>query len=336
MDRLRTMESFVRVARSGGFTTAATQLGISRALVSRHVTDLERRLGVRLLNRSTRWLALTDHGQRYLEFCERILSDLAKNERSLVRRESDLAGTLRVVVPKSFGCLNLADAVVAFAQAHPHVQIVITLDDYAFLPYDFVERGFDLAIRSAVRRDSALVSRQIATLEWIVCASPTYVARNGAPQAPADLAEHACISHFHPQSIDRDWTFQGPGGRISIRIESDFVTNSALLARKAALAGLGVALLPRYAAAGDLRTGALRRLLPQYEMAERLALAVYPRTVAAPHRVKLFIDFLTAWFARNDPNAEAPPGRRGPAGHRGRGAGRKRQVPAYSGSASGI
>src|SRR6185503_8022698 len=174
---LRTMESFVRVARSGSFTAAAQQLGISRALVSRHVTDLERRLGVRLLNRSTRWLNLTDQGQRFLESSEQLLGDLEKSERSLVREHNEPAGTLKVVAPKSFGSLNLADATIAFAQAHPRVRELLTLDDYAFLPYDFVERGFDLAIRSAITRDSALVSRQVATLEWIVCAAPDYIAR---------------------------------------------------------------------------------------------------------------------------------------------------------------
>lgn len=301
------MESFVRVARSGSFTTAAQQLGISRALVSRHVTDLERRLGVRLLNRSTRWLNLTDQGQRFLESSEQLLGDLEKSERSLVRAHNEPAGTLKVVAPKSFGSLNLADAVVAFAQAHPRVRVLLTLDDYAFLPYDFVERGFDLAIRSATTRDSALVSRQVATLEWVVCAAPDYIARKGFPQRPSDLTKHACIAHFHPQSVDRDWVFEGPGGRASIAIEGVFVTNSALVARRAALAGLGIALLPQYGVAAELRSGALVPLLTQYRVPTRLVLAVYPRTVAAPHRIKLFVDFLIAWFLKNDPNAALPP-----------------------------
>jgi DNA-binding transcriptional LysR family regulator len=307
MDRLRTMESFVRVARSGSFTTAASQLGISRALVSRHVTDLERRLGVRLLNRSTRWLNLTERGQSYLEVCEQLLGNLETSERAIAREQDEAAGTLKVVAPKSFGSLNLADAVIAFARAHPRMRVLLTLDDYAFLPYDFVERGFDLAIRSAITRDSALLSRQVAKLEWIVCAAPQYLARNGPPQTPSDLLQHACIAHFHPQSMERDWVFDGPGGRRSIVFEGVFVTNSALVARKAALGGLGIALLPRYAVADDLASGALVQMLKRYRIPTRLVLAVYPRTVAAPQRVRLLVDFLIDWFARSDPNRAALP-----------------------------
>src|SRR6185503_14063186 len=156
-------------------------------------------------------------------------------------------------------------------------------------------------------RDSALVSRQVATLEWIVCAAPDYIARKGLPQRPSDLTKHACIAHFHPQSVDRDWAFEGPGGRASIAIEGVFVTNSALVARRAALAGLGIALLPQYGVAAELRSGALVPLLTQYRVPTRLVLAVYPRTVAAPHRIKLFVDFLIEWFLKNDPNAALQP-----------------------------
>lgn len=160
--------------------------------------------------------------------------------------------------------------------------MLLTLDDYAFLPYDFVERGFDLAIRSAATRDSALLSRQVAKLEWILCAAPEYLALQGPPLAPSDLVRHACIAHVHPQTIDRHWVFDSHDGRQSVAVEGAFVTNSALVARKAALNGLGIALVPRYAVSADLRSGSLVRLLTRYRVPPRLVLAVYPRTVAAP------------------------------------------------------
>ena len=153
MDRFRTMESFVRVVRAGSFTIAGNQLGLSRALVSRHVGDLERRLGVRLLNRSTRSVNLTDEGRAYLAFCDKVFADIEQGERQVARAPEEATGTLRVVAPKSFGSLHLADAVVAFAAAQPKLNVSRSLEDVSFRrPYEFVERGLDLALRSAAVR----------------------------------------------------------------------------------------------------------------------------------------------------------------------------------------
>src|SRR5262245_27560956 len=277
MDRFRTMESFVRVARSGSFTIAANQLGLSRALISRHVGDLETRLGVRLLNRSTRSLNLTEEGASYLEFCEQVFRQIETSERSIVRARSEPVGTLKLAAPKSFGMLHVSDALVDFAKVQPRLRCSLVLEDVSFRRgYDFVERGLDLALRISSLRHASVTEHEIGMLDWIVCAAPDYLARAGRPTAPADLASHACLVHTNVAANDRIWRFGGPRGPVTVKVNGTFFSNSALALRKAALAGLGVALLPRYAVADDLAAGALMTLLPRSRVAPRPLLAVHP------------------------------------------------------------
>jgi DNA-binding transcriptional LysR family regulator len=302
------MESFVRVVRSGSFTIAANQLGLSRALVSRHVSGLETRLGVRLLNRSTRSLNLTEEGKTYLEFCERVFGQIESSERAIVRTPTGPVGTLKLSAPKSFGTLHLADAVVDFAKLHPRLHVSLMLDDVSFRrPYDFVERGLDLALRITSLPNSSLTERRVAPLDWIVCAAPDYLARAGRPTLPPELAHHDCLVHLNVAANDRIWRFEEPkakGGRrsLSVKVEGSFFSNSALALRKAALAGLGIALLPRYSVSDDLAAGALVAVLPRHKVAQRPLLAVYPRASETPQKVELFIDFLTTWIGTHDVN----------------------------------
>ena len=167
MDRFKTIDSFVRVAIAGSFSSAAKQLGMSRALVSLHVTDLEKRLGVRLLNRTTRSLRLTEAGANYLEYCQRMLAEMIEQESSITQLQKEPRGSLKVAAPKSFGTLYLADAVVSFSARYPNIQLSLILEDYSFRAYDFVEQGLDVAVRLGDLPDSTLVARKIATLQWI-------------------------------------------------------------------------------------------------------------------------------------------------------------------------
>jgi DNA-binding transcriptional LysR family regulator len=307
VDRFRTMESFVRVVRSGSFTIAANQLGLSRALVSRHVSELETRLGVRLLNRSTRSLNLTEEGRAYLEFCEQIFRQIEGRERAIVRTRAEPVGTLKLVAPKSFGTLHLADAIVDFAKLHPRLRVTLILGDVSFrLPYDFAERGLDLALRITSLPNASVIERPIALVDWVVCAASDYLARAGRPAAPAELADHDCLVHVNVSANDRIWRFEGPrakGGRsLTVKVNGAFFSNSALALRKAALAGLGIALLPRYSVADDLAVGALVSLLPRHRVAQRPLLAVYPRASVVPQKVELFVDFLTGWIGAHEIN----------------------------------
>ncbi len=297
------MESFVRVVRAGSFTIAASQLGLSRALVSRHIGELEARLGVRLLNRTTRSLNVTEEGRSYLDFCEQMFRQIETNERALTHARTEPAGTLKIVAPKSFGTVHMADAIIDFAKIQPRLRVTLLLEDVSFRrSYDFVERGLDLSIRMSSVHSASVIEQQVGAIDWIVCAAPDYLAQAGRPARPADLAEHACLIHAGVEANDRIWRFQGAKGPVAAKVNATFFSNSALVLRKAALAGLGIALVPRYSVAADLASGALLPLLPRYRVAARPLLAVYPRTKSVPQKVAVFVDFLRGWIATRDVN----------------------------------
>ena len=314
MDRFRTMQTFVRVARGGSFTIAASQLGLSRALISRHISDLEARLGVRLLNRSTRTLSLTEEGLAYVEFCERVLEEIEANERSIARAGTVPIGTLNVTASKSFGSLHLADAIIAFAKSEPGIRVSLTLGDFTFRPHDFVEGGQDVAIRTSEIRNSSVIAKRIGTFKSVLCASPEYLEKHGAPKEPGELARHACLVHLNLVSDDRHWRLKGPRGTISVKAEGPFLSNSALVLRRATLAGQGIALLPQYCVAQDLASGALVTVLPRYKPPERPILVLHPQATLVPKKVRLFVDFMARWFGSR-PNWELEPAQRSAEGN---------------------
>jgi len=301
MDRFKTIDSFVRVATAGSFSSAAKQLSMSRALVSLHVTDLEKRLGVRLLNRTTRSLTLTEAGASYLEYCQRMLAEMNEQESSITQLQKEPRGSLKVAAPKSFGTLYLSDAVVSFSARYPNIQLSLILEDYSFRAYDFVEQGLDVAVRLGDLPDSTLVARKIATLQWIVCASPKYLAHHGDPKTPADLGKHTCLAHVNLDPNDRAWRLHSSDHVISVKISGAFSSNSALVLRKAALAGLGIGYLPLYCIEEDLKTGALRKVLTSYSPPQRPIYVVYPPAARVPERVRTFVDFLADWFRNAAP-----------------------------------
>jgi DNA-binding transcriptional LysR family regulator len=288
------------VVRAGSFTLAAQQLGMSRALISRHVSDLEARLGVRLLNRSTRAIDLTDEGGRYLEFCEQMFRDLETKEDEIAKVRAQPAGTLRILAPNSFGALHVADAVIAFAKQQPRLKLSLLLENTWFRLDDFSHRGLDMALRFAPIRKSALTAEPIAEIDWVVCAAPDYLARHGRPAKPSDLASHACLLHANALPDDHIWRFLAPKGAPKgvavVRVNAALYSNSAIALRKAAIAGLGLALVPRYAVADDLATGQLVTVLPRNRVPSRTLFAVYPGSSAAPTKVRIFVDFLAKWL----------------------------------------
>ncbi|MCK9914004.1 LysR family transcriptional regulator [Microbacteriaceae bacterium K1510] len=305
MDRFRTMESFVRVVRAGSFTIAASQLGLSRALVSRHVSELETRLGVRLLNRSTRSLSVTEEGASYLDFCEQIFRDIETNERAMLRTRLEPAGTLKVLAPKSFGTAHLSDAVIAFAKVQPRLRVSLLLENTPYRgTYDFSERGLDVVLCFSIphpssngERGSSLIEQRIATLDWAVCASPEYLAEVGEPQTPADLSEHACLVHVDTAPNDSIWRFEGPKGPVAVKVRGAFLSNSAAALAKAATAGLGITVIPAYAVREHIADGTLVNILPRFHVPPRPMLAVYPRTPAVPRKLQAFVEFLKIWMA---------------------------------------
>ena len=301
MDRFRTMESFVRVVRAGSFTIAASQLGLSRALVSRHVSELEGRLGARLLNRSTRSLNLTEEGTAYLEFCERVFRDIESNERSILRTRLEPVGTLKILAPKSFGTMHLSDAVIAFAKAQPRLRVSLLLENTPYRgTYDFAERGIDLVLCFSTQRAASVAEQEIAAMEWVVCAAPDYLARAGKPQTPADLSDHACLMHVGTAANDSIWRFEGPQGPVPVKVRGTFFSDTAAALRKAAVAGLGITVIPGYAVRDDIAAGDLVTLLPRYRVRPRPLLAVYPQAPVVPRKIQAFVDFLKIWMAEHD------------------------------------
>jgi DNA-binding transcriptional LysR family regulator len=290
------MQSFVRVVRAGSFTRAARQLGLSRALVSRHISDLEARLGVQLLNRSTRVLNLTEEGRHYLEFCETMFRDLEQKENEIAGVYAVPAGTMRILAPASFGALHIADAVIAFAKVQPQLKVSLLLENSWFRQEDFPQRGLDLALRFAPIRKLAMTAEPIAEFDWALCASPDYLALRGRPQKPADLASHACLIHNNALPDDHIWRFEGPKGPVSVRVNGAVYSNSALALRKACMAGLGITLLPRYVVAEELASGALVTLLHRVRVPSRMLYAIYPESPVVPTKIRVFVDFLAKWM----------------------------------------
>jgi len=261
MDRFRTMQSFVEVIKLGSFSEAAKILGLSRALISRHVTDLEKHLGVRLLTRTTRRITLTEAGAEHFTFCQQLIKEIEEKESALKRRQKEPEGSLKILAPKSLTTLALGDAIASFAAAYPHLHISLMLDDLSFRSYDFIERGFDVAVHTTPVRESSLVARKIANLRWLLCASPKYLVQHGEPRRPRDLTRHQCLIHVNSDPSDRVWRLRDATGLASVKVQGPFASNSVLVLRKAALEALGIAILPAYCVRGDLKSGALREVL---------------------------------------------------------------------------
>jgi len=294
MDKLASMRVFARVVERHGFAAAARDLNLSNAAVSKHVAWLEEELGVRLLNRTTRRLSLTEAGQGYHADVVRILEEIDRAERSAARATLAPRGTLRVNAPMSFGILHLSRVVPEFLARHPEVRVDLTLNDRSL---DLVEHGFDVALR--VRRslpDSTLVARALCPIRRVLLGSPAYFARHGEPRHPADLTEHALLA-FSPDGSPAVWRFDGPDGTTEVRVESRFTANNSLALRTALLEGTGVTVSPLFVYGDDIRAGRLRTALDGYEAEAQTLYAIHPAGRLVPPKVRAFVDFLVERLA---------------------------------------
>ncbi|RKP55786.1 LysR family transcriptional regulator [Pararobbsia silviterrae] len=292
MDKFREMLAFAAVVDAGSFVGAADTLHTSKAAVSRHVNDLEQRLGVRLLNRTTRKLSLTDDGLNFLPQCKDILAAIEQAEAQLSSQSAEASGMLRVSAPVTFGILHLATLWGAFLDAHPKVTLDVSLSDRTV---DLVEEGFDAAIRISGAPHPTLIERKLATTQIVACASPAYLARHGTPERPEDLVSHDIVSYSYWSSRD-EWTFTGPKGPISVRTRSRMVANNGDTCLAAALDHQGIILQPDFLVAEPLRAGALVALMPGYRAPEIGIYAVYASRKQLPLKVRRLIDFLVDAF----------------------------------------
>ncbi len=296
MDKFQEMSTFVAVVDAGSFVKAADAQGMSKPAVSRYVGDLETRLGVRLLQRTTRRLSLTDEGQVFYDRCKSVLMSVDEAETEIASRSREASGVLRVNAPLDFGVRYLAPLWGRFRQRHPKLTIEITLSDRLV---DLVEEGFDMAVRISVMPDSGLVSRRIAATRLVLCASPVYLATHGEPKALADLAQHDIIAYSH-LSTGFEWHFEGPTGRVSVLMQPCISANNGDTCRAAALNHQGIILQPSFLVGDDLKSGALVELMPQYRAAEIGIFTVYPSRRHVAPKVSRLVEFLSEAFGQRD------------------------------------
>jgi DNA-binding transcriptional LysR family regulator len=291
VDRYKTMQTFVQVAKYGSLTAAARSLGISRALVSRQLTDLERRLRVRLLNRSTRLVSLTEAGRRHFQFCDCLLSEIAEESMSLLGNEAQPEGHVAVAAPEFVGDLDIGDALATFSSRYPKLKIELVLGEL-LREHGATEATFDLILQTRSSPNTTAQAKRIARLDYITCASPDYLAGAGAPHVPADLAAHRCLVHAE----ETVWRYSQRGRTKRITVASAFSSNSFEVLAKAAIRGLGVALLPHRLVRQELEAQMLAPILPRWHVPAHSLYAIYTRAGTPPRRVRLMLDFLAEWF----------------------------------------
>jgi len=295
MDRFTTMSTFVEVVKSASFTTAARTKGISRALVSRQIADLEAHLGAILLTRTTRSLKLTEAGRHYYEFCSRILTEIGAAEEMIAGATKAVEGPLAIIAPKWIGNLDLADAIADFCLAHPRVLADLTLGGMNPKTYDFIEQGFDVAIHTRNIRNSRIKVKRIAAIRFSLCAASTYLEHRRPPSSPRDLLAHNCLV----QSSDPIWSFGSGKPGAKVKVTRTFSSNSYLVLRTAAMRGLGVALLPSRIVRDDFRNGTLVELLKGQSIPERPLYAAFAPGSPLPEKVHSFVNYLGEWFRKH-------------------------------------
>ena len=293
MDKYQEMRVFAAVVDSGSFVAAADALGMSKAAVSRYVSELEQRLDVRLMHRTTRRLSLTQEGEVFLARCREILAGIEESEAEISTRKGTASGLLKVSVPVSFGIRHLAPLWGEFLAKHPRVSLDVQLADRVV---DLVEEGVDLAVRIARLPDSSLVSRRLAATRLVLCASPQYLKRRGVPRHPSDLAGHDIVG-YSLLAMGDQWHFTGPEGPVQVKVRPRLWTNNGDTCVGAALHGAGIQLQPTFLVAQALASKRLVEVLPRYRSIELGIYAVYPsRTFVLP-KVRALLDFLSARLA---------------------------------------
>lgn len=286
------MRLFVRVVETESFTAVARETGQGQPSISKSIGRLEEHLGVRLLNRTTRTLSLTDDGHGYYQHCRRILDDLDEAEAQMGRRRSTPSGLVRLGTPVVFGRLHVVPRLKRFLELYPQVSVELIMGDRFA---DLVEEAIDLSVRIGNLADAALVGRRVGTTTRLTVATPDYFARNGVPQHPNDLAEHNCLV-YTPSSTFDEWHFEGPDGPIRVKVKGNFRANNSEALREAVLEGIGIAVVPTWLLRCQDEQGLLRCVLKDYEPRRLPIQLVYPSRRHVPAKVRVLADFLTQEF----------------------------------------
>jgi len=294
MNNLTGMMVFAQVVQSGSFSKAAEALGMSKSSVSKKVTYLEDRLGVRLLNRTTRKLSLTEVGHVFYERCERIMSEAEEAELAITRLQDEARGLLKISAPVSFGVKHLGKPLAAFASQYEELSVDVHLND-RFV--DIVEEGFDLAIRIGRLPDSSLIAKKVGSSRLIVCAAPSFWEKNEKPTHPSQLEHMNCLIYTLSRNAG-NWPYMENGKMQNVRIDGNVKANNGDIIRDMAVSGAGIAVSPAFIVGPELAQGRLEKVLEDYEVEPINIYAVYPHNRHLSAKVRLFVDFLKDWFGK--------------------------------------
>lgn len=295
MDRLLAMQVFVRVVEANGFTRAAESLKMPKAFVTTLIQQLESRLGIKLLNRTTRHVSVTADGAAYYERCVRILADVEETEQSLGHVRRAPAGRLRVDVPASIGRTLFAQALPGFFVRYPEIKLEMGCTDR---PIDLLEEGVDCVVRGGTLPDSGYVARRVGELEMVTCATPSYLAHYGVPATPEELASHRHINYFSSKTGKIfEFDFERNGSRVSFAADGPIAVNDSNAYLALGLTGLGIMQIPRYAVRDELAKGALVQVLPEWRSEPIPLHVLYPQNRHLSNKVRVFVDWVAEIFA---------------------------------------
>jgi DNA-binding transcriptional LysR family regulator len=297
MDKLSALQSFIKVVEDGSFAAAARDLGVSRAQINRQVINLEDALGVQLLHRTTRSVTLTQTGDAYYKRVSGLLRDLQEAEQEVQQEHLEPRGELRINAPQSFGVKQLTPALVEFHRRHPRISVQLALSDQFVDP---LTEGIDLTLRIAARRElPSLITHDIVEIRRALCAAPDFLRRHGIPRHPRDLAALPCL-HYGNLPTGNSWRLARGDEHVDVRVNGILCANNADVLNEAAVAGMGIALLPLFIAHDDLRAGRLVTLLDDYS-APRIHLSlVYAPSRNMSTKIRLFVKFVQEWFKQSE------------------------------------
>ncbi|HJV75055.1 MAG TPA: LysR family transcriptional regulator [Noviherbaspirillum sp.] len=294
MERLEEMMTFAKVVETRSFSAAAQALATSKSLVSKQIGNLESALGVRLLNRTTRRMSLTEIGAAYYEHCARIAQEIDAATQTVTQLQAEPRGVLRITSPVIFASLHLAPAVTTFLRRHEHVELELNASDRII---DIVDEGYDLAIRITDHPAPTMVARKIAPVHWVTCASPAYLERYGTPQTPQELNKHHCLLHQGMPSLPSGWRYQVGNREILLQPGGKCRVNNSEVLLQLALDGMGIVLFPTYVLGQHLKSGRLVQILPDSIANAGSALyATYQPNRYMQPKVRAFIDHLMEHF----------------------------------------
>ena len=308
MNLFLAMTVYIKVVETGSMTAAARQCSLSTTIVGNHLRALEQRLGVSLINRTTRRQRLTEFGAAYYERCLEVLGLVQDSERLAETVHDEPQGMLRIAAPPSFGSECLAPAMHLFTQQYPQIRVDVVLSQQVV---DLIDNSVHAAIRLGTPEPSGLIARPLMDFTLTICAAPSYLKRRGVPRTPAELSQHACLTYAYPvgddwSAVGKQWPLSGPEGEVLVPVSGPMMINSAPGLHQAARAGMGIVMLPDALVQQDLHDGKLVALLQDYQLPHRPMNLVYAPDRYRLPKLRCFVEFALQMWGKQGPGAGVP------------------------------